>query len=200
MPSKGLRTAKGFAAILNAARAAGLTGSPSGTGTPGHAALFYLALNDPVMSAAMQSARESLPGFLALARHPGPTMERFAVKIALLGDAGPEFFWIYPFAYVGDRFIGQIGNTPLTLAALKKGGTITFGKRVKAAGMHFLVDFHYSDNWADPGKQCVPVAWQNLTTIAALATAKASEAGESDSEVIIRVGSGTISTAPIAVK
>ena len=49
--------------------------------------------------------------------------------------------------------------------------TITFGKRVKAAGMHFLVDFHYSDNWADPGKQCVPVAWQNLTTIAELATA-----------------------------
>jgi len=138
MPSKGLRTAKGFAAILNAARAAGLTGSPSDAGTPSRAALYYLALNDPVMSAAMQSARESLPGFLALARHPGPTMERFAVKIALLGDAGPEFFWIYPFAYVGDRFIGQIGNTPLTLAAPKKGGTITFGKRD-------IVDWMYTD-------------------------------------------------------
>ena len=49
--------------------------------------------------------------------------------------------------------------------------TITFGKRIKAAGMGFLLDFHYSDNWADPGKQCVPIAWQSLTTIAALATA-----------------------------
>ena len=49
--------------------------------------------------------------------------------------------------------------------------TITFGKRIKAAGMAFLVDFHYSDNWADPGKQCVPVAWQTYTTIAQLATA-----------------------------
>jgi arabinogalactan endo-1,4-beta-galactosidase len=49
--------------------------------------------------------------------------------------------------------------------------TITFGKRVKAAGMGFLVDFHYSDNWADPGKQCVPVAWQSFTTIAQMATA-----------------------------
>ena len=48
--------------------------------------------------------------------------------------------------------------------------TITFGKRVKAAGMAFLVDFHYSDNWADPGKQCVPVSWQNVTTIGELAT------------------------------
>jgi len=43
--------------------------------------------------------------------------------------------------------------------------TITFGKRVKAAGMGFLVD------WADPGKQCVPVAWQSFTTIAQMATA-----------------------------
>jgi arabinogalactan endo-1,4-beta-galactosidase len=46
--------------------------------------------------------------------------------------------------------------------------TITFGARIKAAGMAFLLDFHYSDNWADPGKQCVPVAWQgmNLTQMA----------------------------------
>jgi arabinogalactan endo-1,4-beta-galactosidase len=49
--------------------------------------------------------------------------------------------------------------------------TITFGQRIKAAGMGFLLDFHYSDNWADPGKQCVPVAWQGYTTIAELATA-----------------------------
>ena len=49
--------------------------------------------------------------------------------------------------------------------------TIAFGKRIKAAGMAFLLDFHYSDNWADPGKQCVPVAWQSLTTIDQLATA-----------------------------
>ena len=27
--------------------------------------------------------------------------------------------------------------------------------------MGLLVDFHMSDNWADPGKQCVPVAWQS---------------------------------------
>jgi arabinogalactan endo-1,4-beta-galactosidase len=49
--------------------------------------------------------------------------------------------------------------------------TIAFGKRIKALGMGFLLDFHYSDNWADPGKQCVPVAWQGLTSIGALATA-----------------------------
>jgi arabinogalactan endo-1,4-beta-galactosidase len=49
--------------------------------------------------------------------------------------------------------------------------TIAFGKQVKDAGLGLLVDFHFSDNWADPGKQCVPVAWQAYTTIADLATA-----------------------------
>ena len=45
--------------------------------------------------------------------------------------------------------------------------TVAFGKRIKDAGLGFLLDFHYSDNWADPGKQCVPVAWQGCTTNAA---------------------------------
>jgi len=31
--------------------------------------------------------------------------------------------------------------------------------RSKAAGMDVLLDFHLSDNWADPGKQVVPAAW-----------------------------------------
>jgi beta-galactosidase len=36
-------------------------------------------------------------------------------------------------------------------------------KRIKAAGMKFLLDFHYSDTWADPGKQFKPAAWKNLS-------------------------------------
>ena len=38
--------------------------------------------------------------------------------------------------------------------------TMQMAKRVKAAGMHFLLDFHYSDYWADPGKQFKPFAWK----------------------------------------
>ncbi|MEO7036831.1 MAG: glycosyl hydrolase 53 family protein [Polyangiaceae bacterium] len=49
--------------------------------------------------------------------------------------------------------------------------TVAFGARIKAAGIGLLVDFHYSDNWADPGKQCIPVAWQGFSTIAALSEA-----------------------------
>ena len=36
------------------------------------------------------------------------------------------------------------------------------GKRIKAAGFEFLLDFHYSDTWADPGHQVKPAAWADL--------------------------------------
>ncbi|MBN8679858.1 MAG: glycosyl hydrolase 53 family protein [Chitinophagales bacterium] len=40
--------------------------------------------------------------------------------------------------------------------------TKAMAKRVKKAGMKLLLDFHYSDYWADPGKQYKPKAWENL--------------------------------------
>lgn len=39
--------------------------------------------------------------------------------------------------------------------------TKQMAKRVKDAGMKLLLDFHYSDYWADPGKQYKPAAWKN---------------------------------------
>jgi arabinogalactan endo-1,4-beta-galactosidase len=47
--------------------------------------------------------------------------------------------------------------------------TIEYAQRVKAAGMGFLLDFHYSDTWADPGKQVIPEAWRVIGTLDALA-------------------------------
>lgn len=37
------------------------------------------------------------------------------------------------------------------------------GKRIKDAGLQLMLDFHYSDTWADPGKQWTPNAWKSLT-------------------------------------
>lgn len=36
-------------------------------------------------------------------------------------------------------------------------------KRAKENGMVVLLDFHYSDDWADPARQDIPAAWQGLT-------------------------------------
>ncbi|GAB3953782.1 glycosyl hydrolase 53 family protein [Kribbella albertanoniae] len=36
---------------------------------------------------------------------------------------------------------------------------LSYAKTVKAKGFKLLVDFHYSDTWADPGHQSKPAAW-----------------------------------------
>ena len=40
------------------------------------------------------------------------------------------------------------------------------GKRIKEAGMDFLLDFHYSDTWADPSNQNIPKAWTDTSDAA----------------------------------
>ncbi|WP_081844533.1 glycosyl hydrolase 53 family protein [Cellulomonas sp. URHE0023] len=39
---------------------------------------------------------------------------------------------------------------------------VEIGERATAAGLGVLVDFHYSDFWADPSKQKAPKAWADL--------------------------------------
>jgi arabinogalactan endo-1,4-beta-galactosidase len=59
-------------------------------------------------------------------------------------------------------------SSPLGYAARSKepycdaAHTLAMTKRARAAGMGLLIDFHYSDTWADPGKQTKPAAWENL--------------------------------------
>lgn len=42
--------------------------------------------------------------------------------------------------------------------------TIALAKRAKSLGMSVLLDYHYSDFWADPGKQVAPKAWKSYNT------------------------------------
>lgn len=41
--------------------------------------------------------------------------------------------------------------------------TIAYAQRVKAKGLKFLLDIHYSDTWADPGHQTKPIAWAGIS-------------------------------------
>ena len=40
--------------------------------------------------------------------------------------------------------------------------TIELAQKAKQFGFKILLNFHYSDTWADPGKQFIPAAWENL--------------------------------------
>jgi len=61
--------------------------------------------------------------------------------------------WNDPFDAQGRGFGG--GNCDIDAA-------VEIGKRATANGMKLIVDFHYSDFWADPGKQMVPRAWKGM--------------------------------------
>lgn len=41
--------------------------------------------------------------------------------------------------------------------------TLKLAKRIKEADLKLLLNFHYSDTWADPGKQYKPSAWEDLS-------------------------------------
>ncbi len=40
------------------------------------------------------------------------------------------------------------------------GADLSFLKSAEDMGFKFLLDYHYSDTWADPGKQFIPEAWK----------------------------------------
>lgn len=61
--------------------------------------------------------------------------------------------WNHPYDAEGHGYGG--GNCDTEKA-------IEIGKRATKYGMKLIVDFHYSDFWADPGKQMVPLAWKDM--------------------------------------
>ena len=40
---------------------------------------------------------------------------------------------------------------------------LQMAKRAQAEGMPVMIDFHYSDWWADPGKQNIPARWKGMS-------------------------------------
>ncbi len=54
--------------------------------------------------------------------------------------------WVNP---SNDKFSGHCSKKETAIMAM----------RAKAMGMRIMIDFHYSDSWADPSKQTKPAAW-----------------------------------------
>lgn len=76
----------------------------------------------------------------------------------LLADAGVNYIrvrvWNDPYDAEGHGYGG--GNNDVEKAAI-------IGERAAKYGMKLLVDFHYSDFWADPKKQFTPKAWASYS-------------------------------------
>jgi len=97
---------------------------------------------------------------------------------------GADVSWLTQMEQSGYRFYNDSGKQQDLLLTLKQHGinairlrvwvnpaggwnslndVIAKAKRAKAAGLDIMIDFHYSDSWADPGKQTKPAAWQSYT-------------------------------------
>lgn len=76
----------------------------------------------------------------------------------LLASSGVNYVrvrvWNSPYDEKGNAYGG--GNNDIDTA-------IAIGQYATKAGMKVLIDFHYSDFWADPGKQKAPKAWEGMT-------------------------------------
>lgn len=75
-------------------------------------------------------------------------------------------------SYGTDLIRLRLWNDPYTESGEPYGGgtndfncVVRLAGRAAALGMDWLLDFHYSDFWADPGKQCMPKAWRGISGI-----------------------------------
>ncbi|MCB0571120.1 MAG: glycosyl hydrolase 53 family protein [Phaeodactylibacter sp.] len=79
----------------------------------------------------------------------------FTFKEDGVAKPGLEIFKSHGYNWIRLRLFHTPSRLPNNLEY-----TITLAKAAKAMGYKFLLDYHYSDTWADPGKQFLPKAWE----------------------------------------
>jgi len=121
---------------------------------------------------------------------------------------GADISWVTEMEAAGVKFYDATGKAQECMALMKALGMNTIRLRVwvnpspawnntadvvakalraKSLGMRIMIDFHYSDFWADPGKQNKPTAWAGKD-LAGLKTALA----EHTTEVLIALKNNSI--------
>ncbi len=128
-------------------------------------------------------------GLRSLARRAGSALAGLCLALPLAGHAatfakGADVSWVsqeessgYAFynssAVKTDPFtlLSNLGTNAVRLRVWVNpsggwcnGADVLYkAKRAAALGMRIMIDFHYSDSWADPGEQTVPAAWSGHT-------------------------------------
>ena len=126
-------------------------------GFAGLAACFLAAPalgdDDPAPGPLAEYAIGADLSFLAAAEADG-----FQFRVDGRPTPGLELFRDRGFNWIRLRLFHTPGRLPNDLAY-----TIDLARRAKKLGYKFLLDYHYSDTWADPGKQFPPKAWEGKT-------------------------------------
>jgi len=70
---------------------------------------------------------------------------------------GLQIFKDHGYNWIRLRLFHTPSNLPNNLEY-----TIALARKAREMGYKFLLDYHYSDTWADPGKQYIPKAWEGM--------------------------------------
>ncbi|MBA4070747.1 MAG: arabinogalactan endo-1,4-beta-galactosidase [Gemmatimonas sp.] len=119
----------------------------------------------PSPNAAASAAALDLPyvigadlSFLAQAEAHGTRFRDGGVE-----KPGLQIFRDHGYNWIRLRLFHTVANSPWPLPN-DLAYTLALAKRAKAMGYKFLLDYHYSDTWADGDKQFMPKAWEQLST------------------------------------
>lgn len=97
---------------------------------------------------------------------------------------GTDISWLPSYEAHGGKFYNLSGRRVDAFTLLKESGArlvrvrifvnpagrngsladaLALAKRAQKAGLKYCLDFHFSDDWADPGKQAIPSRWKSLS-------------------------------------
>jgi len=116
--------------------------------------------------------------------NPPPAPTYTPPHVAITFAKGADISWVTQMEASGVKFYNKSGQQQDIFALLKSLGfnsirlrawvnpsdgwcntadLVKKALRAQNAGMQVMIDFHYADSWADPGKQPKPAAWAPLT-------------------------------------
>ena len=154
---------------VNGLHAASLTGTGDDAALEVCRALFALLEVPEVNDAERSEGVQREPPILGMDASCVPALERSGVVFRGFDGQPRDVFetlsgcgfthirvrvWNDPYDSEGHGYGG--GNCDIENAA-------EIGRRAVRYGMKLIVDFHYSDFWADPSKQMAPKAWDGMT-------------------------------------
>ncbi len=133
------------------------------------ALLAVLCMTAMVFSSCGKAA-EGYDGSFILGMDCSSVIAEEASGVKYYGFDGKEQDVFKTLAESGINYIRvRVWNDPFDESGRGFGGgscnidtAVSIGKRAAANGLKLLVDFHYSDFWADPGKQKAPRAWEGM--------------------------------------
>lgn len=109
-----------------------------------------MGMSFPAMSSAFDYAVGADLSFLKQAEDRGTVF-----KDEGQGKPGLQIFKNHGYNWIRLRLFHTPTRLPNDLAY-----TIALAQDAKKLGYKFLLNYHYSDTWADPGKQFIPKAWE----------------------------------------